>query len=71
MTIERGASMGQLQVQRDALTSALRRIDVIAANCGHCMHFELGTCALHGDVPIAFQKTSGECDDWRYDGVPF
>lgn len=71
MTIERGTTVADLAVQRDALTAALRRLDVIKTNCGHCMHFELGACALHGEVPIKFQKTSGECDDWKYDGVPF
>ena len=71
MTIERGTTAAALQVQHIALTDALRRLDAIKTCCGHCQHFELGACALHGDVPKDFQKTEGQCDDWRYDGVPF
>ena len=60
----RGMTAAELKRARD-------RLGVIQTNCGHCEHFELGRCDLHGEVPLSFQKTEGQCEDWRYDGVPF
>jgi hypothetical protein len=71
MSVEKGTTAAEITTQRSALTHAIRRLDAIAIVCGSCQHFEMGTCALHGDVPVTFQKTVGACDDWRYDGVPF
>lgn len=66
-----GMTAAELAVQKAALQCSLDRLNVIAPNCGHCKHFEMGTCAKHGDVPIEFQRSVGECEDWIYDGVPF
>jgi hypothetical protein len=66
-----GITALELTTQAEALRAALRRFEVIKNNCGHCKHFEIGRCELHGEVPVAFQKSVGECDDWRYDGVPW
>jgi hypothetical protein len=69
--VPRDITAAELHAQQDALRTALSRYEVIKTNCGHCKHFEMGTCEMHGDVPITFQKSVDECDDWRYDGVPF
>jgi hypothetical protein len=67
----RGMTAADLAVQRGALQRSLERLSVIKTNCAHCVHFEMGACEKHGDVPREFQVVEGQCDDWRYDGVPF
>jgi hypothetical protein len=66
-----GMTALELSTQREALRTALRRLDVIQVHCASCKQFELGTCSLHGNVPVSFQKSVDECDDWTFDGIPF
>lgn len=66
-----GMTEAELTAQRGALQRSLERLAAITVCCGSCQHFAMGTCAKHGDVPLAFQKSQGQCEDWRYDGVPF
>lgn len=70
-TAERGCTLEQLQVQRDALRKALARLDDIKPCCMSCDQFDLGTCRVHGDIPAEFQRVEGQCPDWRYDAIPF
>jgi hypothetical protein len=69
--INRGATAADIATQRAALQRAISGLDAVKTNCGSCQHFEMGTCEKHGAVPLEFQKVEGQCDDWRYDGVPF
>lgn len=66
-----GITAAQLQTQRASLRTSLARLDAIKTNCGACEHFSMGRCGVHGDVPEEFQKVEGQCEDWRYDGIPF
>jgi hypothetical protein len=66
-----GMTAAELEVQRSALTRALAELARIETNCEHCEHFQISRCALHGEVPVSFQKTPGQCADWRYDSIPF
>lgn len=66
-----GMTLAQYNAQKMALVQSLKRMDEIKTNCGHCLHFCLDVCGIHkADVPVAFQKTEGECELWVYDGVP-
>jgi hypothetical protein len=71
MSAPAGMTAAELNVQREALRTALRKLEVIQVHCASCKEFELGVCARHGNVPVSFQKSVDECDDWTYDGIPF
>ena len=67
-----GMTLEQLQAQRAALRTALRRLDDIQPCCMTCKRFDfLRTCSKHGEVPYEYQRAIGECPDWVHDGVPF
>lgn len=70
-TPERGCTLAQLLIQRDALRQSLHRLETIKPCCLSCEQFDLGACKLHGEIPVEFQKVEGECPDWRYDAIPF
>lgn len=68
---QEGAAMPELIATRTALEAGLARLSHIKFDCAHCQHFSLDNCAKYGRIPADFLKTEGQCEDWRYDGVPF
>lgn len=67
-----GMTLRQLEVQRDALRKALKRLDEIKPCCDTCNQFDfLRTCKKHGEIPPEFRQVIGECPDWQFDHVPF
>jgi hypothetical protein len=67
-----GMTRAQLHVQRNALRTALRRLDDIQTSCNTCRHFDfVKTCSLHGEVPPEFISTPEQCDDWAFESIPF
>lgn len=68
---QEGASMPIILATRGALDAAQARLANIKFDCQHCQHYSLENCAKHGRIPADFLKSQGECEDWRYDGVPF
>lgn len=70
-TATKGMTASVLDLQLQLARRVVGQLEAIKTHCASCEHFELGACAKHGAVPLTFQKTEGECDDWRYDGIPF
>jgi len=69
---ENGMTLTQYNARRSELVQALARFDCIKPSCGHCAHFNMDRCELHGsDVPVSFQKQVGECPEWISSGIPF
>ena len=68
---QEGASIQLIVTTRGALEAAMARLAHIKFDCAHCQHFSLDNCAKYGRIPADFLKTEGQCEDWRYDGVPF
>lgn len=67
-----GMTLDQLKAQREALRTALRRLDDIQPCCLSCARFDFGkTCTLHGEVPHEYHQAIGQCPDWLHDGIPF
>lgn len=67
-----GMTRTQLEVQRDALRRALRRLDDIRPCCNTCANFDfVKTCKLHGEIPHEFFNTPDQCSDWRFEFTPF
>jgi hypothetical protein len=67
-----GMTLQQLQVQRDALRKALKRLDDIHPCCDTCSRFDFHRkCSMHGEIPAEFRQVVGECPDWRHDQCPF
>jgi len=67
-----GMTLGQLQVQRDALRKALKRLDDIRPCCDTCSRFDFHRqCSQHGEIPDEFRQAVGECPDWLFDNIPF
>ncbi len=69
---DEGMTLEQLQAQRAALRTALKRLDDIHPCCDTCSRFDFHRqCSKHGEIPQEFRQVVGECPDWRHDGVPF
>jgi hypothetical protein len=67
-----GSTAAQLEQHRGVLRQALADADRIKTNCHDCTNFAIEHCRHHNaDVPVEFQKAEGQCDAWRYDGIPF
>ena len=67
-----GATAQQLEQHRAALRQALDEAERIKSCCHECEHFSMDHCKHHGqDVPQEFQRVEGQCEDWRFDGIPF
>lgn len=70
--VPNGMNLEQWKVQRDALRTALRRLDDIQPCCITCSRFDFHKlCTLHGEVPHEYHRAIGQCPDWLHDNVPF
>ena len=65
----------QLTTTKEALRQSLQRYERITVCCHSCEHYgSYGSkmCAVHkATPPPEWIKGPVECDDWRYDEIPF
>lgn len=65
-------TLAQLEVQKDALRRALKRLENVQPCCNTCSRFDfVKTCNLHGEIPREFVSAIGQCPDWAFDAIPF
>lgn len=70
-SLPEGATAADLQQARAHVESAQQALARIKVQCHDCVHFDIDSCALYGNVPDDFKKSEGACPEWRFDGVPF
>jgi len=67
-----GTTLQQLEIQRDALRKALKKLDDIRPCCDTCEKFDfVRVCTQHGEIPLEFRSVVGECPDWTLSYIPF